>query len=125
MDITGIGAVADLATTVVSKIWPDKSAQEQQQLAASLALIQGQMAINQTEAASPDPLQHWRGGLGWVCVAAFLYSFVLRPMIADVCIAFGHSIALTVLDTGSLMSLTLGMLGLGGLHATERIKGVK
>ena len=60
-----------------------------------------------------------------MCVAAFLYSFVLRPMIADVCIAFGHSIALTVLDTGSLMSLTLGMLGLGGLHATERIKGVK
>lgn len=35
-DLTGIGSVADLATTVINKIWPDKSEQEKQQLAAAL-----------------------------------------------------------------------------------------
>ena len=38
-DVTGIGAVADLAKTVVQTIWPDKTEQEKAQLAASLALL--------------------------------------------------------------------------------------
>ena len=46
LDITGIGSVADLANTVISKIWPDKSEQEKQQLAAAVMVIQGQLEIN-------------------------------------------------------------------------------
>ena len=52
MDLTGVGAVADLASTVVNKIWPDKTEQEKQQLAAALAIVQGQLDANKAEAAS-------------------------------------------------------------------------
>lgn len=43
MDITGIGAVSDLIGTVVNKIWPDKSEEEKQQLAAAVMVIQGEI----------------------------------------------------------------------------------
>ena len=42
MDITGIGAVADLANNVINKVFPDKSDEEK------LAL-QGQLSIALTE----------------------------------------------------------------------------
>lgn len=118
-----ISSVADLAKTVVEKIWPDKSAQEQQQLAAVLAMAQGQMQINQAEATSTDPLQHWRGGMGWVCVAGYAWNFIGQEVVNAVATLLGHPLNLPTLDISQLSELTLGMLGLGGLHVAERIKG--
>ena len=46
MALDPITAGLDFASTIVSRIWPDKSQQEQQQLAAVLTMVQGQMAIN-------------------------------------------------------------------------------
>jgi hypothetical protein len=113
----------ELASTIVSRIWPDKSAQEQQQLAAVLAMVQGQMAIDQAEAQSTDPLQHWRGGLGWVCVMGYFVNFPLQWIVNVVSSAIGHPLHIPPMDMGQLSTLTLGMLGLGGLHVAERIKG--
>lgn len=118
-----ITAVSNLATSIVQRIWPDKTAQEQQQLAAVLAMVQGQLAINQAEATSTDPLQHWRGGMGWVCVAGYAWNFVLQPLTNAVSAALGHPLSLPPMDLSELSTLTLGMLGLGGLHVAERIKG--
>jgi hypothetical protein len=123
MSMTGIGEVADLAKTAINAIWPDKTEQEKAQLAAAVSLVQGQLAINQTEAASSDPLQHWRGGLGWVCAAAYAFNFVVQPLLSAACAIAGHPLTLPVLELGELSTLTLGMLGLGGLHVAERIKG--
>jgi hypothetical protein len=123
MSLDPITAGLDLATTIVGKIWPDRSAQEQQQLAGLLAQLTAQTEIDKAEAQSNDPLQHWRGGLGWVCTAAYAYNFVLEPLIVAGATIAGHPVALPNLDIGSLSTLTLGMLGLGGLHVTERIKG--
>jgi hypothetical protein len=122
MALDPITAGLDLATTIVGKIWPDRSAQEQQQLAGLLAQLTAQTEIDKAEAQSSDPLQHWRGGLGWVCTAAYAYNFVLEPLIVAGTTIAGHPVALPNLDIGSLSTLTLGMLGLGGLHVTERIK---
>ncbi|SEK02481.1 3TM-type holin [Paraburkholderia tropica] len=118
-----ITAVSDLATTIVQRIWPDKTQQEQQQLAAVLAMVQGQLQINQAEAQSSDPLQHWRGGMGWVCVAGYAWNFVLQPLLNAGTAMFGHPLNMPPLDLSELSTLTLGMLGLGGLHVAERIKG--
>ena len=46
LDITGFGAVSDLASTVISRIWPDKTEAEKAQLAAAVQLVQGQIDIN-------------------------------------------------------------------------------
>lgn len=123
MAVDPITAGIDLATSIVSRIWPDKTQQEQQQLAAVLSMVQGQMAINQAEAQSNDPLQHWRGGLGWVCVAGYAWTYVLSPAAEGISFLVGHPVALPRLDMSELGTLTLGMLGLGGLHVAERIKG--
>lgn len=123
MALDPITAGIDLATSIVQRIWPDKTQQEQQQLAAVLSMVQGQMAINQAEAQSSDPLQHWRGGLGWVCVLGYLWNFVLDPLTNAIAAIAGHPLNLPPLDITQLSTLTLGMLGLGGLHVAERIKG--
>ena len=124
MALDPISAGLDLATTIVQKIWPDRSQQEQQQLAGMLQQLTAQTDINKAEAQSSDPLQHWRGGLGWVCTLAYLFDFVLQPLLVSLSALAGHPIGLARLDLGDLSTLTLGMLGLGGLHVAERIKGV-
>jgi hypothetical protein len=123
MALDPISAGLDLATTIVGKIWPDKSAQEQQQLAGLLSQLTAQTDIDKAEALSSDPLQHWRGGLGWVCTAAYAFNFVVQPLLTSISAIAGHPITISTLDIGPLSTLTLGMLGLGGLHVVERVKG--
>jgi len=125
MDITGIGSVADLAATVIGKIWPDKSAQEQAQLAAALTLVQGQLAINQVEAASPSVFTSgWRPALGWACGAAFAWNWVGLPIASLALTLSGYPIHLSPADMSEMMPVLLGMLGLGGLRTYEKVKGV-
>lgn len=123
MDLTGIGTAATAAQKILGMFFPDKTEEEKSKLAASLALIQAQTDIDKAEAQSSDPLQHWRGGAGWTCVAGFAWAFVLRPMLEFGCTAIGHPVQLPQLDIGPLITLMGGMLGLGGLHVAERIKG--
>jgi Holin of 3TMs, for gene-transfer release len=123
MALDPLTAGLDLASNIVNKIWPDKSQQEQQQLAAVLAMVQGQMAIDQAEATSTDPLQHWRGGLGWVCVMGYFWNFVAEPLTSVISLAMGHPLAISPMDMSQLSTLTIGMLGLGGLHVAAQMKG--
>lgn len=123
-DLTGLGAVAEAAKGILGMFFPDKTVEERDQLAAALSLINAQTNINQAEALSSDPLQHWRGGMGWVCCMAYFWNFVGQPIMIGVALAIGHPLVLPQLDIGPLSTLTLGMLGLGGLHVAERIKTV-
>ena len=124
-DITGVGAVADLAGAVIDKIWPDKSEQEKQQLAAAVMVVQGQIDINKTEAASPSVfVSGWRPFLGWVCGAGCAWNWIGLPMAKAALVALGHPIDVSPADLGEMMPLLLGMLGLGGLRTVEKIKGV-
>lgn len=117
MDITGIGAVATAAKDILGMIFPNKTDEERAQLAASLALIQAQTDIDKAEATSTDPLQHWRGGLGWTCTLAYFNNFIIVPY----AIAFG--IHVPTVDITMLGELTVGMLGLGGMHVFQTVKG--
>jgi hypothetical protein len=125
VDVTGIGTALSAVDDIIGKFFPDKTAIEKAQIQAAFSAYTAQTNIDQAEAASADPLQHWRGGLGWVCVAGYAYQFVIEPLAAAVAVAVGHPLALPTLDMGSLMSLTAGMLGLGALHVTGQINGVK
>jgi len=125
VDITGIGSVADLASTVIGKIWPDKTEAERAQLAAAVQLLQGQIDINKVEAANSSVwVAGWRPFIGWVCGAAFAYKFVLAPATAFGLAASGHPVELPVLDFTEMSTVLLGMLGIGGLRTLEKIKGV-
>lgn len=118
-DLTGLGSVADLATTVINKIWPDKSEQEKAQLAAAVQLVNGQLEINKAEATNPNWfVAGWRPFIGWICGTGLGYQFLVYPVL----IAYVPKIQ--QLDMGTLLTLLLGMLGIGGLRTYEKLKDV-
>jgi len=124
-DFTGVGAVADFATTVVNKIWPDKSEQEKQQIAAAVMVVQGQLDINKAEAANPSVfVSGWRPAIGWCCGLGCAWNWVGLPVAKLVLELLGKPIALSPADLTEMMPLLLGMLGLGGLRTVEKINKV-
>lgn len=121
--------ILDIAGKVFDRLFPDpqQKAQAQfeliklqqegalKQLEADLEMSKGQMEANIEEAKNPSLfVSGWRPAIGWVCAAGFLYQYLGRP----IAIACGVT-DLPTLD-GSLMELTLGMLGLGGLRTLEK-----
>lgn len=124
-DITGFGAVADLANTVIGKIWPDKSEQEKQQLAAAVTLVQGQLEINKVEASNPSVfVSGWRPAIGWVCGMACAWNWVGLPIAKAAMLVYGHPLEIAPADIGEMFPVLLGMLGLSGLRTAEKINGV-
>ncbi len=67
----------------------------------------------------------WRPGAGWICVFGLAYTFFLRPLLPWALKVLGVNGVpdLPPIDTMELFVLLGGMLGLGGMRTTERIKG--
>lgn len=125
LDLTGLGAVSDLAGTVINKIWPDKSEAEKQQLAAAVSLVQSQLEVNKIEAANPSVfVSGWRPSVGWVCSAACAWNWIGLPIAKIGLLAYGHPLDLAPADLSEMMPVLMGLLGLGGLRTFEKVKGV-
>jgi len=120
-----VSAVAGLAETVISRLWPDKTEQERAQMAAALTIVQGQLDANKVEAASPSVfVSGWRPFVGWVCGVGCAWNWIGLP-VAKVGLALsGHPLEVSPADLSEMMPLLLGMLGMGGLRTVEKIKGV-
>jgi hypothetical protein len=89
----------------------------------------GQLEVNKAEAAHRSIfVAGWRPMVGWVCAAALAYHFIFYPIIVFILVAFNvtglHPSDLPSFDMDSLMTVLLGMLGLGGLRTYEKAKGV-
>jgi len=125
MALDPITAGIDLAKTVVQTIWPDKTEEEKQQLAAAVMIVQGQIDTNKTEAANPSMfVAGWRPFIGWVCGLALVYQYLARPLAAWAFAIAGHPLPPMPGLDDNLWELLLGMLGLGGLRSFEKVKGV-
>ena len=125
MALDPLTAGLDLASNVIGKIWPDKSAQEQAQLAAAVALVQSQLEVNKTEAASPSVfVAGWRPFIGWVCGAACAWNWIGLPMAKAGLVLAGVALDIAPASLTEMMPVLLGLLGLGALRTTEKIKGV-
>ena len=124
-DLTGLGALSDLATTAINKIWPDKSEAEKQQLAAAVMIVQGQLDINKAEASNPSAfVAGWRPFIGWVCGLGCAWNWIGLPIMKAALTLWGHPIDLSPANMTELMPVLMGMLGLGALRTVEKIKGV-
>jgi len=125
MEITGLGSVAGLVNTAINKIWPDKSEEEKQQLAAAVMVVQGQLDINKVEAANPSVfVSGWRPFIGWVCGTACAWNWIGLPIAKLAITGFGYPVDLAPANLTEMMPVLLGMLGLGGLRTLEKINGV-
>jgi hypothetical protein len=94
-------------------------------LDAEKSVALAQIDVNKTEAASPDLFRGgWRPAVGWVCVLAIGYSFLLRPLLPWMVTVAGTTVPpLPPLDMVDLMTILGGILGLGGFRTYERVKG--
>jgi hypothetical protein len=128
-----IGKLIGPVTGLLDKFIEDKD--QKAQLAHELAtmadrhaqdLALAQIEVNKAEAASGSLFKGgWRPAVGWICAVAFAYHFVLQPVIVFVVLAVGVDLPpLPEFDMTSLMTVLMGMLGLGGLRTYEKQKGI-
>jgi len=95
----------------------DKHAQE---------LAKGQMEINKTEAAHKSLfVAGWRPAVGWTCCLGMASNFLLIPMANFALALTGSAIVVPLLDTGEMMPVLMGMLGLGAMRTYEKKQGVQ
>ena len=125
LDITGLGAVSDLASTVINKIWPDKSEREKQELAAAVMVVNGQLGINAKEAENPSVfVSGWRPFIGWVCGMACAWNWIGLKVLLFLAALAGTPLDMKPADLSEMWPVLLGMLGLGALRTKEKIEGV-
>jgi hypothetical protein len=88
--------------------------------------VQGQLAVNQAEAANPSIfVSGWRPFIGWVCGGGCAWNWVGLPIAKFGILAAGlPALQIAQADLTEMMPLLLGLLGLGGLRTYERVKGV-
>jgi len=121
------------ASKLLGKFIKDKD--KQMQLAHDLStmaekhaqeLAKGQLAINKEEAKSSNIfVAGWRPFIGWSCGVALVWHFIAAPFIIFFAALFGATLPpLPEFDMGSLMTVLMGMLGLGSLRTFEKYKKV-
>ena len=88
--------------------------------------VLAQLEVNKAEAAHRNLwVAGWRPFIGWICGAAMAWHFLLLPMLTSVAGVLGYPVPdLMGFDMDSLMTVLLGMLGLGGMRTFEKAKGV-
>jgi hypothetical protein len=120
-------------TGLLDKFIPD--ADERAKLAHEIAtmaekqaheLALAQIEVNKAEASSGSVFKGgWRPFIGWVCGIAFLYHFVLQPLLLFTIAVVGVQLpTLPEFDMGTLLTVLGGLLGLGSLRTFEKTRGV-
>lgn len=89
---------------------------------AMIALAQAQIDLTKEESKHRSIfVAGWRPFVGWVCAIALAYNFIIRDLMAWVILNTGEAITLPpALAMEHLMTILLGMLGLGGLRTYEK-----
>lgn len=130
-----LGPVSDL----LDKVIPD--AGERARLAHEIATLAerqaheialAQIELNKTETESAGGgwmgffRAGWRPAVAWACTFAMTWHFLLQPVLIFAFAASGAEVpTLPEFDMGSLMTILLGLLGLGSMRTLERIRGVE
>lgn len=139
--MTPLLAFIDPVARLLDKLIPDKDARakaqellQTQELNAELEMIKmaaqadmGQMQVNAVEAEHANIfVAGWRPFIGWVCGVGLAYHFIVQPLAAFVLANSNDygSVVLPTFDMGSLMTILMGILGLGSMRTFEKINGV-
>ena len=128
-----IAALIPLISSVIDKVIPDKNGAEKAKQAIEAELIKNATQLNLAQAETNKiEAEHrtvfvagWRPFIGWVCGAAMAWHFVGVPLITFFAAWSGAIIPpLPVFDMNSLMTVLMGLLGLGSMRTFEKMKGL-
>ena len=128
-----LGKLVGPVSNILDKVVEDKD--QKAQLAHEIAtmaerhaqeLAKGQLEINKAEAQSRNMfVAGWRPFVGWTCGLALFWHFLGLPITLFITGWFNlQHPPLPQFDMDSLMTVLLGMLGLGGLRSFEKVKGL-
>jgi hypothetical protein len=114
----GVGSLAlDIREAIKGK---EVDPMKQLELIAKAAETQAK--VNEVEAGHRSLfVSGWRPFIGWVCGMALAYHFMARDLMIFI---WPHLAELPSLEMDQLMTVLMGMLGLGGLRTYEKFKGV-
>ena len=106
-------------TGLLDKFIEDKD--QKNKLAHEIA--KAQIEVNKEEAKSRSWwIAGWRPATGWICALAMGYHFIIQPFLIFFLALFGMKMDLPSFDMDTLMTVLLGMLGLGTLRTVEKSK---
>lgn len=128
-----VASLIPSVTGILDKVVEDKD--QKAKLAHEIATLaekqahdaaMAQVEVNKAEAQHRSIfVAGWRPFIGWVCGIALAYHFVLAPLIVFGVAWSGAEIPeIPTFDMDSLMTVLLGMLGLGGMRSFEKAKGL-
>ncbi len=116
----------DMIGNIISKVADniDRFTFDKQEKAELIAEInKAQLEVNKVESGHTSMfVAGWRPFTGWVCSFALLYHFILQPLLTFIFYTVGNEIVLPTFDMGTLTTVLLGMLGLGGMRSFEKVK---
>jgi hypothetical protein len=127
-----ISAALDLGNTLITRIFPDPAQADAAKLellklqqSGELASMTAQTDINKEEAKNASILvSGWRPFVGWVSGSAFALHFLLIPIANFILVANNHKEVVLAFDMQTLLTVLMGLLGLGGMRSYEKVKGV-
>jgi len=88
-------------------------------------IAQGQMAINEVEAASSSLMvSGWRPFIGWTCGLGMFGNFITIPFSNFVLALLELDIVIPLVPLETMMPVLMGMLGLGAMRSYEKKNSV-
>ena len=128
-----IPQLAPIIGGVLDRFFPNKEKAAEAQRAIETALIDNsaqinlaQLEVNKEEAKSRNIfVAGWRPFIGWTCGIALFWHYVGLQITTFFIAWFGYDVpVLPTFDMNSLMTILMGMLGMGGLRTFEKMKGL-
>tara|TARA_B100000676_G_scaffold310429_1_gene376949 strand:+ start:20 stop:415 length:396 start_codon:yes stop_codon:yes gene_type:complete len=123
-----IGQIIGAAAPILDKFIEDKDAKNKikAELEQSIIGLQAAQAAANVEQAKHSSIfvAGARPAIMWVCCLGLLTNFFIMPLAEWATSIWAPDTPLPSLNSEELMSLTLALLGLGGMRSFEKSKGV-
>ena len=118
----------DPISNILDKFVADKDLKQKLEHELKTELHRANMAqieVNKEEAKHRTVfVAGWRPFTGWVCATALAYHFILEPVLVFGLALYNIQLTLPQFDMASLLTVLMGMLGLGGLRTYEKKQGL-
>ena len=125
-----IDTIFSTISTVLDRVIPDKNAREKAKEELERAINDQdfqialeQIKVNLVEAQSESFFKSgWRPSVGWICSIAFGLHFVILPLFNYFLMLCGGQPILVPFQMDTLLTVLLGLLGMGTLRTVEKMK---